>query len=103
MRQSNRGATRLKTKWRDEDPMRAYDALPEPLRRWMAGAALPWSPASCRHIWTKARAEGASPDDILERLDRAERMTLSRDRLSLSAMCRSFSNDCFSKGLWKSR
>lgn len=72
---------------------RLYDALPEPLHRWMAGSALPWSPASCRHIWTKARAEGASPDDILERLDRAERMTLSRDRLSLSAMLRSFFND----------
>ncbi|MEY8839776.1 DUF6525 family protein, partial [Cribrihabitans sp. XS_ASV171] len=48
MRPSNRGATRLKTRRRDEDPMRAYDALPQPLRQWMAGAALPWSPASCR-------------------------------------------------------
>lgn len=73
---------------RRPDPMQAYDALPRPLRAWMAQAALPWSPASCRRIWTKARAEGASPDDILARLTRAEQLTLSRDRLSLPAMSR---------------
>ena len=71
---------------RRTDPMQAYDALPRPLRAWMAQAVLPWSPASCRRIWAKARAEGACPDDILDRLDRAERMTLSRDRLSPTAM-----------------
>ncbi|TMV13239.1 DUF6525 family protein [Arenibacterium halophilum] len=63
------------------DPMQAYDALPRPLRLWLAQAALPWSPVSCRRIWARARAEGASHDDILDRLDRAEQMTLSRDRL----------------------
>lgn len=66
---------------RRPDPMQAYDALPRPLRLWMAQAALPWSPASCRRIWAKARAKGVSPDEILDRLDRAERATLSRDRL----------------------
>lgn len=45
----------------------------------------PWSPASCRRIWQKARAEGASLEAILARLDRAEQATLSRDRLSLPA------------------
>ncbi|MBM2294293.1 hypothetical protein JQX09_20395 [Sulfitobacter pseudonitzschiae] len=70
---------------RRPDPMQAYDALPRPLRAWMAQAALPWSPASCRRIWVKARAEGASQDDILDRLARAERITLSRDRFSLHA------------------
>jgi len=78
---------------RRPDPMQAYDALPRPLRAWMAQAALPWSPASCRRIWAKARAEGESPDDILDRLDRAEQMTLSRDRLSLPAMSRAPLND----------
>ncbi|EAQ02141.1 hypothetical protein OB2597_20991 [Pseudooceanicola batsensis HTCC2597] len=73
---------------RRADPMRAYDALPRPLRLWMAQAVLPWSPASCRRIWAKARAEGESPDAILDRLDRAEEMTLSRDRLSLAAVSR---------------
>ena len=70
---------------RRPDGMKAYDALPRPLRVWMAQAALPWSPASCRRIWTKACAEGASPDDILDRLNQAERLTLSRDRFSPAA------------------
>jgi hypothetical protein len=59
----------------------------------MAQAALPWSPASCRRIWVRARAEGTSPDDILDRLDRAEQKTLARDRLSPAAMSRTFIND----------
>ncbi len=78
---------------RRADPMRAYDALPRPLRVWMAQAALPWSPDSCRRIWARARADGTSPDEILDRLDRAERKTLARDRLSLAAMSRPFIND----------
>jgi len=78
---------------RRADPMRAYDALPRPLRLWMAQAVLPWSPASCRRIWARARAEGPSPDDILDRLDRVERTTLSRDRFSLSVMNLASSND----------
>ncbi len=64
------------------DPMRAFDTLPRPLRAWMAQAALPWSPASCRRLWQKARAEGASLDAILERLDRAEASALARDALA---------------------
>lgn len=81
-------STSLRRHRRSADPMQAYDALPRPLRAWLAQAALPWSPASCRRIWAKARTKGASPDDILDRLDRAEQMTLSRDRLSLPAMSR---------------
>lgn len=60
--------------------MRAYDALPPELRRWMAGAALPWSPASCRRIWRKARARGEPIEAVLARLDRAEAACLARDR-----------------------
>ena len=78
---------------RRADPMQAYDALPRPLRAWMAQAALPWSPVSCRRIWAKAQAGGATPDDILARLTRAEQKTLSRDRLSLPAMSRSSLTD----------
>ncbi|MGK7651855.1 DUF6525 family protein [Roseovarius sp. B08] len=51
----------------------------------MHQAALAWSPASCRRIWQKARAEGEAPDTILARLDRAERMALARDRLTCPA------------------
>ncbi|WP_103763379.1 MULTISPECIES: DUF6525 family protein [Roseovarius] len=74
-------ATSLRRR-RRSDPMRDFDALPPPLRNWMRQAALAWSPASCRRIWQKARAEGAPPDAILARLDRAERITLARDRLT---------------------
>ncbi|QFT59532.1 hypothetical protein FIU94_11925 [Sulfitobacter sp. THAF37] len=73
---------------RRTDPMQAYDALPRPLRAWMAQAALPWSPASCRRIWAKARSEGERADDILARLARAEQKALSRDRLSLPGLSR---------------
>lgn len=67
---------------RGRDPMRAYDALPPPLRRWLAQAALPWSPASCRRVWQKARARGEPLEAVLARLDRAERATLARDPLA---------------------
>ncbi|WP_375186418.1 DUF6525 family protein [Pseudooceanicola sp.] len=86
-------STSLRRRRRPADPMQAYDALPRPLRAWLAKAALPWSPACCRRIWAKARAAGASPDDILDRLDRAEQKTLSRDRFSLPAMSRASLTD----------
>jgi hypothetical protein len=59
--------------------MRAYDGLPPPLRRWLAEAALPWSPASCRRIWLRARARGEPMDAVLARLDRAQLQALSKD------------------------
>ena len=78
-------STTLRHRRRRSDPMQTYDSLPRPLRGWLAGAALPWSPASCRLIWRKALTEGASPDAILARLDRAEQIALSRDRLTSGA------------------
>ncbi|MFN3209887.1 MAG: DUF6525 family protein [Roseovarius sp.] len=77
-------ATSLRRR-RRSNPMRDFDALPQPLRNWMHEAALAWSPASCRRIWQKARAEGDAPETILARLDRAERITLARDRLTCPA------------------
>ncbi|QFT95119.1 hypothetical protein FIU86_19875 [Roseovarius sp. THAF9] len=77
-------ATSLRRRRRN-DPMRDFDALPQLLRNWMHHAALAWSPASCRRIWQKARAEGEATDAILARLDRAERITLARDRLTCPA------------------
>ncbi|WP_372802524.1 DUF6525 family protein [Paracoccus seriniphilus] len=75
-RPSNLGATRLRRRSRAEDPMRTFDTLPRPLRRWLAEAAMPWSPASCRRIWMRARSEGEPVEDILARLDRAEKKCL---------------------------
>ncbi|WP_050528444.1 DUF6525 family protein [Pseudorhodobacter aquimaris] len=80
----NLGATTLKRRQRTGDPMSAYDALPPVLRSWLAAAALPWSPASCRRIWLAARAKGESDAAVIARLDRAEGKTLSRDRYALT-------------------
>ena len=76
----NLGDTSLRQRRRSGDPMRSYDALPAPLRRWLSQAALPWSPRSARKIWTRARATGLSDDEALALLHRAEAKTLSRDR-----------------------
>jgi hypothetical protein len=62
--------------------MRAFDALPAPLRQWMAEAALPWSPASCNRIWTRARKRGEDVEAVLDRLSRAEAACLARETLS---------------------
>ncbi|EKE73512.1 MULTISPECIES: DUF6525 family protein [Roseobacteraceae] len=80
MRATNRGTTGLKPKRRSEDPMRAYDTLPAPVRAWLSEAALPWSPASCRKILRRAQARGEGVAQILARLDRAEQKTLARDK-----------------------
>ena len=76
---TNLGATGLRRRRRPGDPMQDFDALPAELRRWLANAALPWSPESCRRIWLKAGADGASIAERLDRLDRAQRTTLARD------------------------
>lgn len=78
----NLGRTSLRKRTRKGDPMRAFDALPPQLRNWLASAALPWSPASCRRIWQRAMAQGEDIGATLARLDRAEARTLSRDRSS---------------------
>lgn len=66
--------------------MAAYDGLPAPLRRWVSQAALPWSPASVRRVWTKALAKGLSPEEALRSLSRAEARTLARDSVSQQGM-----------------
>ncbi|MEJ8561130.1 DUF6525 family protein [Yoonia sp. GPGPB17] len=76
----NLGATSLRRKRRSADPMRSYDALPLPLRRWLAQASLPWSPNSARRLWNRACAKGLSPDEALLVLSKAEARTLARDR-----------------------
>jgi hypothetical protein len=76
----NLGTTALKRHRRAADPMMTYDTLPQPLRSWLAEAALPWSPKSCKRIWEKARSNGLSIDDAIVALTEAERKTLSRDK-----------------------
>lgn len=79
----NLGATTLRRRRRAIDPMSVYDGLPPPLRQWLAGAALPWSPLSYKRIWEKARKDGLSEDAALARMARAEQKTLARDAVSL--------------------
>jgi len=78
----NLGQTSLRRKRRGHDPMAAYDGLPPPLRQWVAQAALPWSPASVRRIWSKSRAKGMTAEEALATLTQAEARTLARDRQS---------------------
>ena len=59
--------------------MQAFDSLPAPLRQWLAHAARPWSPASCRKIWLEGRQRGESAEDVIARLQRAEAKTLARE------------------------
>lgn len=80
----NLGPTTLKKRRRAADPMKTYDALPQPLRGWLAEAALPWSPKSCKRIWNKAQRNGLSIDDAILALAAAEQKTLSRDRYCVS-------------------
>lgn len=63
-----------------DDPMREFDRLPQPLRRWLAEARLPWSPRSARRVWARALAcNGGDAARALARLERAEQTMLSRD------------------------
>lgn len=81
----NLGACGLRRKRRRTDPLQVYDGLPAPLRRWLAEAALPWSPASAKRIWTRARARGLSREEALECLARAEAQTLAREKPGAAA------------------
>lgn len=78
MRQANLSSSLRRRRGRD--PMREFDALAPPLRKWLTQARLPWSPRSARRIWERAlsRSRG-DPSVALALLDRAETRTLARD------------------------
>lgn len=75
----NLGHVAIRRRSRCPDPMAAFDALPRPLRGWLAGAALPWSPASCLRLWSRLRARGASEPEALAALSAAEARALERE------------------------
>ncbi len=59
--------------------MRDHDALPPELRRWAAGAALPWSARSLRRLWTRALRRTGCREATLAALDAAEARALRRE------------------------
>lgn len=68
-----------RARWRNTDPMTAFDRLPPDLRAWLAGAALPWSAASALRLWQRALRETGSPQAARDRMARAEARTLARE------------------------
>ncbi|OUD08386.1 hypothetical protein BVC71_12805 [Marivivens niveibacter] len=82
----NLGQTSLRRRRRNGDPMSSFDALPAPVRHWVSQAALPWSPASVRRIWSKSRAKGLSDDDVIVVLGEAEARTLTKDKHSTASL-----------------
>ena len=76
--------THLKKRKRAADPMREFDALPKPLREWLASAALPWSARSARAQWRKAmKQSGGCETRAKEYLARVEFNHLSKDAKSI--------------------
>lgn len=57
-----------------------YDSLPPVLRRWLAGAALPWSARSVRRLWQTALKEnGGCEHAAIAYLDRVQARQLLKD------------------------
>ena len=73
---SNLGAVGMRLRRRRRSPMSEFDRLPPPLRRWIARAALPWSPRSVARSYARARAAFGSEAAALAELDRLERRRL---------------------------
>ena len=75
----NRGATSLKLKRRNEDPMREFDRLPVELRCWLASAVLPWRPRSVRRAFEKALVRTRDKTDALRELDQLQDRLIAND------------------------
>lgn len=75
----NRGATSLKLRQRNHDPMREFDRLPEELRVWLASAALPWRPRSVRRAFDKAFARTQDKTRALQEVERLQQRLIAKD------------------------
>ncbi|WP_378945740.1 DUF6525 family protein [Paracoccus sp. R86501] len=85
----NLGHVPVPLKHRNTDPMTDFDALPPPLRHWVAHADLPWSPASCLRLWRKYRAKGLRSDQVLRELARLQSKKLARIEMTANLPDRS--------------
>jgi hypothetical protein len=68
-----------RARWAARTPMAAHDALPAPLRRWLAEAALPWSIPSAKRAWGNAMRKHRNEAAALDYLSRVEAATLRRE------------------------
>jgi hypothetical protein len=68
-----------RARWAARTPMAAHDALPAPLRQWLAHAALPWSVPSARRAWNNALRRHRNEAAALAHLSRIEAATLRRE------------------------
>lgn len=66
------------------DPMAEFDQLPADLRRWLATAALPWSPRSALRVYAAAMRLRPCPVAALARLDAVQAARLARDPVGLA-------------------
>lgn len=76
------------------DPMVEFDSLPADLRRWLAGAILPWSPRSAHRAYLRALSELRAPKAALARLDAIQTARLAQDRLTHDRTTRQRQMDC---------
>jgi hypothetical protein len=75
--------TTLRRRRREGDPMAEYDRLPPPLRAWLAGARLAWSPRSAARAFAAALRETREPAAALGALDALEARRLARDAAAI--------------------
>jgi hypothetical protein len=71
--------TRLRRRRRATDPMAEYDRLPAPVRAWLAGAILPWSPRSAGRAFAAALRETRNQAAAIAALDGLEAKLIARD------------------------
>lgn len=83
----NGNLTSPRARRRAADPMASYDRLPLDLRRWLAGAALPWSAPSVLRLWQRALRETGCAKAARDRLARAEAKTLAREAARVWGQC----------------
>ncbi|QQA42461.1 DUF6525 family protein [Pelagovum pacificum] len=79
----NRGATTLRVRRCNEDPMREFDRLPPELRTWLAGAMLPWRPRSVRRAFDRAIARTRDTSSALRELDLLEERLIAKDAIRI--------------------
>lgn len=75
----NRGATSLRKKRRQGDPMRDFDRLSPELRGWLASAILPWRPKSVQRAYDRALARTRDANLALEELEQMQQRLVAKD------------------------